>query len=155
MCAFGPPRYRNSGSSARIGGGLGHRQRDTEDGVGAQPGLVRGAVEVQQRLIDQSLIVGVEPDDGRGDLVEHGLHGLLDALTAVAVAAVAQFDGLVLAGRRAGGHRGPCKCPVDQSHLDLDRRIAAGIEDLAGSDLLDNRHWFSLRREGYRLLRFP
>src|SRR6202034_3060258 len=89
---------------------------------------------------------------GRSDLVEHGVHGLLDALAPIPVAAVAQFDGLVLAGRRAGGHRGPRERPVDQGHLDLDCRVAAGIKDLAGPDLLDNRHWFSLRREGYRVL---
>ncbi len=123
-----------------VGGRLADRQGYPEDGVGAQPRLVRGAVEVQQRLIDQALIVGVESDDGWCDFVEHGLHGLLHALAAVALAAVPQLDGLMLAGRRAGGHRGPCECPVDEGHLDLDRRIAARIEDLAGSDLLDNRH---------------
>ena len=78
------------------------------------------------------------------DLVEHGLHGLLHALAAVALAAVAQLDGLVLPGRRAGRHRRTGKCSVDQSYLDLDGRVASGIEDLAGPDLLDNRHWVLL-----------
>ena len=99
------------------------------------------AVEVEQRLVDQPLIVGVEPDDGGRDLVEHGLDGLLDALAAVAVAAVAEFDGLVLTGRGAGGHRGPGEGAVVERHLDLDRRVAPGVEDLARSDLLDDGHW--------------
>jgi len=91
-------------------------------------------------LVDQSLIVGVESDHGRRDFIEHGRDGLLDALAAIPVATVAQLDGLVHSGRRAGGHRSPRERPVDQSYLDLDCRIAAGIEDLAGPDLLDNRH---------------
>ena len=127
-----------------IGGRFGDGQRDTQDGVGAQPGLVRGAVEVDQRLVHQPLIVGVEPDHGRTDLVEHGLHCLMHAFAAVTLAAVAQLDGLVLPGRRAGRHRGAGKRSVDQGYLDLDRRVTAGIEDLAGSDLLDNRHWVLL-----------
>ncbi len=125
----------------RLGGGLGHRQRHAEDGVGAQPRLVRRAVEVEQRLVDQPLVVGAQPDDRGRDLVEHGLDRLLDALAAVAGAAVAQFDRLVLAGRGARRHRGPGERAVDQGHLDLDRRVAAGVEDLAGSDLLDDGHW--------------
>ena len=61
-----------------------------------------------------ALVVGVEADHGRGDFVEHALHGLLDTLAAVPVAAVAQLDGLVLSGRRAGGHRRPGERPVDR-----------------------------------------
>jgi len=38
------------------------------------------------------------------------------------------------------GTAAPRERPVDQSYLDLDCRIAAGIEDLAGPNLLDNRH---------------
>ena len=140
MCAFGSAQVAEQRQLGRIGGGLADRQRDAQDGVRAQPGLVRCAVEVQQSLVDQSLIVGVEPDHGRRDFIEHGLDGLLDALAAVPVAAIAQLDGLVLSGRRAGGHRGPRERPVDQSYLDLDCRITAGIEDLAGPNLLDNRH---------------
>ncbi len=109
----------------RIRCSLGHGQRDAEDRVGAEPRLVGRAVEIQQRLIDESLIVCAQPDDGGGDLVEDGLHGLLHALAAVAGRAVAQFDGLVLAGRRAGWHRRPRERSVDQHDLDLDRGVAA------------------------------
>ena len=124
----------------RIGRRFGDGERNAKNRVATQPGLVGGAVEIHQRLVDQPLIVGIEPDHGRTDLVEHGLHGLLHALAAVALPAVAKLDGLVLSGRRAGRHRGAGKRPVDQRDLDLDRRVAAGIEDLAGPDLLDNRH---------------
>lgn len=33
---------------------------------------------------------------------------------------------------------------VELRHLDLHRRVAAGIEDLSGPNLLDNRHWVLL-----------
>jgi hypothetical protein len=50
-----------TGSGGGIGGRLGHRQRDTEDRVGAEPALVRGAVEIQQGLVDDALFVGEMP----------------------------------------------------------------------------------------------
>ncbi len=102
------------------------------------------AVEIQQGLIDQPLIVGGQADDRRGDLVENGLHGLLDALAAVTGAAVAQLHRFVLAGRRTRRHRCPGERAVGQGHLDLDRRVATGVEDLAGSNLLDDGHWLLL-----------
>ena len=86
------------------------------------------------------LFVGGDADDGRRDLVEHGLDGLLDTLAAVTGTTVAQFDRLVLAGGRARRHRRTCERAVDQGDLDLDRRITAGVEDLAGADLLDDGH---------------
>jgi len=51
--------------------------------------LSGGAVEVDQRLVDQPLIVGVESDDRRSDLVEHGLYRVFHALPAVTIAAIA------------------------------------------------------------------
>ena len=72
-----------------IGGRLRDRQRDTQDRVAPQPGLVGGAVEVYQRLIDQPLIVGVQADDRRADLVEDGLYRVFHTLSAVTIAAVA------------------------------------------------------------------
>ena len=73
----------------RIGGRFGDGQRDAQDRVATQPGLVGGAVEVYQRLVDQPLVVGVESDHCGPDLIKDGLHGLLHALAAVALAPVA------------------------------------------------------------------
>ena len=78
------------------------------------------------------------------DLAEHGLDGLLDTLAAVAVAAVTQFDGLVLAGRCTRRDRGASETSVVEQHLDLHRGVTPGIEDLAGSDLLNDGHWMIL-----------
>ena len=86
------------------------------------------------------LVVGGLADDSGSDLVEHGLDGLLDTLAAVAGPAVAKLDGLMLAGGRTGRDRGAGEGAVDQCDLDLDRRVAARIEDLPGADLLDDGH---------------
>ena len=72
-----------------------------------------------QRLVDRALLGCVDADDGRSDLAEHSLHGLLDALSAVACATVAQFDGFVLTGRSAGRHRSPGETSVFEQNLDL------------------------------------
>ena len=62
------------------------------------------------------------------------------ALAAVALAAVAQLDGLVLTGRRAARHGGPPGRPARQHDLDLDGRVAAGVEDLPAQDVHDLAH---------------
>ncbi len=50
---------------AGIGGrSLGDGERHAEDGVGAQTALRGGAVEIDQRLIEPSLIGGVATGDG-------------------------------------------------------------------------------------------
>ncbi|CAG7001180.1 hypothetical protein PICSAR164_02797 [Mycobacterium avium subsp. paratuberculosis] len=136
----GPAQVAEQRQLRGIGGRLGHGQRHAQDRVAAQPRLVRGAVQVDQRLVHQALVVGVQPDHRRADLVQHGLHRLLHALAAVPLPAVAQFDGLVLTGRRPGRHRRAGERSVGQGDLDLDCRVTAGVEDLAGPDLLDNRH---------------
>ena len=45
--------------AARLGGRLGHRQADAEDRVGAEPRLVRRAVERDHRRVDLGLVLGV------------------------------------------------------------------------------------------------
>ena len=129
-----------------LGRRLGNCERHSEDGVGAQPGLIRGAVQIEQCLIDQTLVVGGQADDGRGDLVEHRFDSLLNALAAVAGSAVAQLDRFVFAGGGARRNGGTGDGAVDQGDLDLDGRVAAGVEDLAGGDLLDDGHGFLLNQ---------
>src|SRR6185503_13034874 len=43
------------------------------------------------------------------------------------------------AGRRPGRHRRPAHRAIGEEHVDLDGRVAARVEDLAGVDLLDDR----------------
>ena len=64
-----------------------------------------------------------------------------DALAVVtALVAVAQLAGFVHAGRRAGRHGRAADGAVVERDLDLDGRIAAGVEDLARHDV----HYFKI-----------
>ena len=66
---------------------------------------------------------------------------LQHALAAVAaLVAVAQFHRFAGAGRSAGRHGGPAHGAVLEHHVDLDRRIAAAVEDFAGDDVDDGGH---------------
>ena len=85
-------------------GGLRHRQRDAEDRVGAEPALVRGAVELDHRPV-QGALLGPRALQGGGDLAVDVRDRRGDPLAGPGVPPVAQLDGLELAGRGAGGHR--------------------------------------------------
>ena len=54
--------------------------------------------------------------------------------------AVAQLDRLVRAGRGARRHRRAAPHAALEHHVDLDRRIAAAVQDLAGDDVDDGGH---------------
>ena len=131
--------------AGRLGGGLRRGERDAEDRVGAELGLVGGAVEVEHRLVDEALVVGVEADDRAGDRVDDAGDGLLHALAEVALAAVAQLDGLEGAGGGAAGHGRATERAVLEEDLHLDGGVAARVEDLAGADCSDDRHGVLLR----------
>ena len=134
----------------RVGGGLGHGERDAEDRVGAELALVGGAVEVDQRGVDQALLGGLEADELGGDLVDDGVDGLLDALAQVAGGvAVTALDGLERAGRGARGDGGAGDGAVVEGDLDLDSGVAARVQDLAGADGLDAGHGCSFEAGGF------
>ena len=86
------------GSSRR----LGHRERHAEDRVGAEPRLILGAVERDQRLVDLGLVLGIHAADRVENFALGGGHRLLHAIAEIALlVAVAQFDRLVRARRGA------------------------------------------------------
>ncbi len=108
------------------------RHRDAEDRVGAQLALGRRAVERHQCLVDAALIQ-LAVDQSFRDGAVHVADGLAHALAAVAASvAVAQLQGLALAGRRARRHRGTAERAARERHVDFNSRIAARVEDLAG-----------------------
>ncbi len=123
-----------------VGGGLGDRQGDAEDGVGTETFLGVSAVEGDHGVVDQDLLGGIETRQRIEDLAVHGLDRALDALAAVAIAAVAFFVGFVGAGRRAGRHRGAALRPAFQRDIHFDGGIAAAIDDLAAQDVDDGGH---------------
>ena len=123
-----------------VGRRLRRGERHAEDRVGAEAALVVGAVEGDELVVEEALVGGVEADDGVGDLgvdvLDRGAH----ALAAVALAAVAQLDGLVGAGAGAARHDGPAARAGEQLDLDLDGRVPPGVEDLPAHDLDDRAH---------------
>ena len=124
-----------------LGGGLGGGQGDAEDGVGAELALVGGAVELDHELVETALVGGVEADDLGGDDVVDVVDGLLHSLAAVtALVAVAQLNGLEGTGGGARGDGGASGSTVLQEDLDLEGRVATGVEDLAGVNVLDEGH---------------
>ncbi len=120
---------------------LGDRERYAENGVGAEPRLVRRAVEGDHRLVDSELIFGVEPGHRIEDVAIDGLDRPQDALAAeAALIAVAQLHRFARSGRGARRNGGPTHGAVLENHINLDRRIAAAVEDFTGDDVDDCSH---------------
>ena len=136
------PAQRAVERQARVGRGrLRHGERHAEQGVRAERALVRRAVELDQAAVDRCLIARVETLHGRAELGDDVADRPQDALAEVRLRiAVAQLDRLVLAGgspRRDGGATERARLEDD---VDLDRRVAARVEDLPRRDALDGAH---------------
>src|SRR5690606_2914116 len=125
-----------------FGSGLGDGERDAENGVGAEAGLVRRAIELDHGLVDLDLVFGIEAADGFEDLAVDGGDGVLDALAEVALAAVAQFDGLMRASRGARGNGRAAETAIFEVHVHFDGGIAAAVENLAADDVDDSSHGY-------------
>src|SRR3546814_1123049 len=69
--------------------------------------------------------------------IDRRLHALAAPAARIAVALL---DRLVRARRRARGHCGAAETAVFEEYIDLDRGVAAAIEDLAGMDVDDCGH---------------
>ncbi len=116
------------------------RHRNRQDGIGAQPALVLGAIEFDHLLVDGALVGGVEVGQGVGDFAVHIFYRLQYTLALVALlVAVAQLDRLVLAGGCSAGDGCTSPGSVGQGDFRLDRRIAARIENLPRPNFLNLR----------------
>ena len=129
-----------------LGRGARHRHADRQRGVGAQAALVVGAVEVDQRLVEEGLLGGVEAQHRFADLGVDVLDRAQHALAEVArLVAVAQLDRLAGAGGRAARapRRGPsCRFPAA-------RRIRRwGCRGCPGSPGRRCRRWRSCSSSG-------
>ena len=126
---------QTEGGSGGPGSGDGHGQ----DGVGAQVALVLGAVGLQHGGVHGVHVRGVQTHNGLGDDGVHVLHGLQHALAAeTALVAVPELQGLKLAGGSAAGGSAQGHGAVGQGDLGLHGGVAAGVNDLACPDLLDD-----------------
>ena len=126
---------------ARLGGGrLRDGERRPEDRVRAEPRLRRRAVERDEHAVDAALVGGVEAEERVGDLAVDVADRAGDALPEPGVAAVAELDRLVLAGRGTGRHRREPERPRLEPDLDLDRRVSPRVENLSPVDVDDLGH---------------
>ena len=117
-----------------------HGHRHADDRVGAEPRLARRPVKVDQRLVNEPLVVGLVAEQFILDLLGHGVDGLGDPLAAVLGAAVAKLDGLERAGGRAARHAGPAKRAVVEYDLDFKRWVAPRVQNLPGMHRFNGRH---------------
>ena len=116
------------------------RHRNRQDGIGAQPALVLGAIEFDHLLVDGALVGGVHVGQGVGDFAVHIFYRLQHALAQIALlVAVAQLDRLVLAGRCAAGNGRASSGSVRQGDFRLDCGVAARIENLPRLNFLNLR----------------
>ena len=115
-------------------------EADAEHRIGAEPALIGGAVKLDQRAVDRELIGGLEAGERIEDLTVDRADRLLHAAAAITLAAVAFLDRLMRPGRGARRHRrAPDRAAIHRD-LDLDRRVAAAVEDLAGMNIGDRAH---------------
>ena len=119
---------------------LGHRQRNAQDGVGAQPRLVGRAVQRDHGVINLDLVFGIQARQRVKDFAVHGGDRLLHALAAIALAAIAQLNRLMGTGGSARRHRGAAEAAVFQPHIHFHSGIAPGIQDFAAGDVEDGGH---------------
>ena len=126
--------------AAGVRGGPGDGHADADEGVRAEPRLARRPVQVDQRLVDQPLVVGLVAEQFRLDLVDDALDRPGHALAAVLRVAVPELDRLERAGRGPARHPRPAYGPVVQRYLDLESRVTAGIQDLPGMDRFYGGH---------------
>src|SRR5207342_2750208 len=112
--------------------------------------LVCGAVELEERSVDLALVVRVDAVERGRDHLVHVRDGPEHALAAEPLGVpVPELERLVLAGRGAARHRGPAERAVDQDRVDLDGRVPARIQHLAGQDGFDQGHGGPYPTAGY------
>jgi hypothetical protein len=121
----------------RLGGG----ERDSQNGVGAEPCLVRRAIERDHRRVDLALIFRVESAQGIENIAVDAFDRLENALAGKApLVAVAQLDCLMRSGRGTRRHRRAPARPILQGDIDLDGWVAAAIQDFPRGDVDDCGH---------------
>ena len=131
--AFGPPRYRKSGSPRSSAAARAHGERHAEDRVGAQRLLLGRAVELAERAVDQGLLGRVHALDLGRDHALHVAHGLQHPLAAEAPpVVVAKLEGLGAARRGARRHRRAPLGAAVEVHLDLEGGVARGSRGSRG-----------------------
>ena len=125
----------------RGGGGFGVRERDGEDGVGAELGLGFRAVELEHRGVHGELVERVHADERGLDFGVGVGDGFLHAFAAETLfVAVAEFDGFVFAGAGAAGDGGASDRAACERHINFHGGVTARVEDFARLYVLNFCH---------------
>ena len=130
----------------RVGLSVGHRQRHAENSIGAELTLVRRAIEIDHDLIDRRLPARVLAAQARRDLFVYVRHGARYALAQITLAAVAQLDRFMDAGRSARRHRRASDHGIFQRHFDLHGGLSPGIQHFTRAHPLDF-HYLSSEKD--------
>ncbi len=129
ICALTPSDIAVERLVCFLGGGFRDGEGDAQDGIGAQIGFIGRAVQVDHQPVEVDLVEDVFPEEGFPDGFFHVAAGAQDAFPQEAgLVAVAQFDGLVFAGRCPGGYGGAADKSVFGHYFYFDGRVAAGVE---------------------------
>ena len=113
-------------SCRRFGTGKGNRQ----DRIGAKPRFIIRPINRTHRHIDRLLIGYQHIVELAGNVSINIVDRLLNAFSAEGFIAVAQFTGLIHAGRSAGWDARTGLCTVPQGYAGLHGGIAARVENL-------------------------
>ena len=120
---------------------------NSQNGIGAQIGLVLGAVCCDHSAVNGIDIGGIHALQGSIDGGVDVVDSLQNTLAAKAgLVAVPQLQGFKLAGGSAAGCHASAHGAVSQPDLGLYRGIAPGIDDLPAGNLFNNQivHWYSI-----------
>jgi hypothetical protein len=120
-----------------VGGGLGHGERHAEDGVGAEAGLVVGAVEVDQQLVDAALVEGLEPTSSSAISPLTWRRRRARPCRRSGRRRRAARRPRTARWRRPRG-RWPDRAPGGEDDLDLDGGVAAGVDSAVSSAIFGN-----------------
>ena len=125
------------------------RQRDPEQRVGAQACLVLGAVQRDQAVVQALLVGRIQADHRLGDGAVDVGHRLAHALAEVTrLVAIAQLDRLARTSGSAARHGRAPAVTAGQGDFGFERRVAARIQDFAGVDVGDGRHFGGQKEKG-------
>ena len=153
------------GRVAKTCSGMGSSRGDSKDGVGAEVGLVGGAIHLDHEVVDLPLLGRVEANESWGDLIVHLVHSSLAAFAEVTGTTIAELTSLaressvffligykwvgrahlVDASGSTGRHNRTEKT-VRCHHVHLHGWVTTRVDDFAGFDGVDGGCHTSCKR---------
>ena len=125
-----------------FGCGAGHSHGYSQHRIGTQATLIFRTVQINQRLVQESLFRGIQAQDGLRNFGVDMLYGLQHTLAQIAgFVAISQFDGFTATSGGARRHSGTAHGAAFQQHVALDRGVATGVQNFTSYDIYDCTHW--------------